>query len=310
MFTQGRSPFRYLRPLRRAPVPLGQRRGRARGAGRRLPGRARADRIRARPAPTIPNEVRIAFDGDAVLFSDEAERVFQAEGLDAFQQHEIEQGAAAAARRSVQAAARGAAPAAAGGHAGHADPHRAGDGAQRAGARARDPHADGLEHPRRRGDVPRRPAQGRVPARVRARLLLRRPDRPRRPRRAPRARGPRVQRHHRTLRTACRQAGRATMGLALPEGPRMDVPHKLAATACHGAPQSGRSPRRTSARRRNGRRAACSRRSCCSTWRRCTCSVQINEWNRVFYDALQDARPAVFWHAGRRVHATRLRATS
>ena len=35
-----------------------------------------------------PNEVRIAFDGDAVLFSDEAERVFQAQGLDAFQQHE------------------------------------------------------------------------------------------------------------------------------------------------------------------------------------------------------------------------------
>jgi len=32
--------------------------------------------------------VRIAFDGDAVLFSDEAERVFQAQGLDAFQQHE------------------------------------------------------------------------------------------------------------------------------------------------------------------------------------------------------------------------------
>ena len=33
--------------------------------------------------------MRIAFDGDAVLFSDEAERVFQAEGLEAFQQHEL-----------------------------------------------------------------------------------------------------------------------------------------------------------------------------------------------------------------------------
>jgi 5'-nucleotidase len=32
--------------------------------------------------------VRIAFDGDAVLFSDEAERVFQSHGLSAFQQHE------------------------------------------------------------------------------------------------------------------------------------------------------------------------------------------------------------------------------
>ena len=31
---------------------------------------------------------RSAFDGDAVLFSDEAERVFQSQGLNAFQQHE------------------------------------------------------------------------------------------------------------------------------------------------------------------------------------------------------------------------------
>ena len=37
-----------------------------------------------------PNEVRIAFDGDAVLFSDEAERVYQTQGLDAFQRHETE----------------------------------------------------------------------------------------------------------------------------------------------------------------------------------------------------------------------------
>ena len=37
--------------------------------------------------PTVPqddDELRIAFDGDAVLFSDEAERVYQAQGLDAF----------------------------------------------------------------------------------------------------------------------------------------------------------------------------------------------------------------------------------
>lgn len=33
-------------------------------------------------------QVRIAFDGDAVLFSDEAERVFQEQGLDAFQESE------------------------------------------------------------------------------------------------------------------------------------------------------------------------------------------------------------------------------
>jgi 5'-nucleotidase len=37
-----------------------------------------------------PDEVRIAFDGDAVLFADEAERVFQKHGLDAFQTHEAD----------------------------------------------------------------------------------------------------------------------------------------------------------------------------------------------------------------------------
>ena len=34
------------------------------------------------------DELRIAFDGDAVLFSDEAERVYQKDGLDAFTRHE------------------------------------------------------------------------------------------------------------------------------------------------------------------------------------------------------------------------------
>ncbi len=34
--------------------------------------------------PQVDDELRIAFDGDAVLFSDEAERIFQAQGLDAF----------------------------------------------------------------------------------------------------------------------------------------------------------------------------------------------------------------------------------
>jgi len=39
-------------------------------------------------AQTDDDELRIAFDGDAVLFSDEAERVFQSHGLDAFSQSE------------------------------------------------------------------------------------------------------------------------------------------------------------------------------------------------------------------------------
>jgi 5'-nucleotidase len=33
-------------------------------------------------------QIRIAFDGDAVIFSDESERIFQAEGLKAFAEHE------------------------------------------------------------------------------------------------------------------------------------------------------------------------------------------------------------------------------
>ncbi len=48
-------------------------------------------------APALPidpsaeiGEIRIAFDGDAVIFSDEAERIYQAEGLAAFAAHEEE----------------------------------------------------------------------------------------------------------------------------------------------------------------------------------------------------------------------------
>jgi 5'-nucleotidase len=43
----------------------------------------------ARASVAHPDEVRIAFDGDAVLFSDEAEAIYQREGLDAFQAHEV-----------------------------------------------------------------------------------------------------------------------------------------------------------------------------------------------------------------------------
>lgn len=36
------------------------------------------------------DQIRIAFDGDAVIFSDEAEKIYQAEGLEAFAKHEQE----------------------------------------------------------------------------------------------------------------------------------------------------------------------------------------------------------------------------
>nr|WP_315467098.1 5'-nucleotidase [uncultured Undibacterium sp.] len=35
-------------------------------------------------------QIRIAFDGDAVIFSDEAEKIYQAQGIEAFEQHERE----------------------------------------------------------------------------------------------------------------------------------------------------------------------------------------------------------------------------
>ncbi|MCZ8075423.1 MAG: 5'-nucleotidase, partial [Paucibacter sp.] len=50
---------------------------------------ARVLPLSAHASSAHPQELRIAFDGDAVLFSDEAEQVFQREGLDAFQSHEI-----------------------------------------------------------------------------------------------------------------------------------------------------------------------------------------------------------------------------
>jgi 5'-nucleotidase len=89
VFTQGRPPFRYLRPL-----------------GAHLFLSANAEDVREAlaagfPAARVltesvlagnnyPHEVRIAFDGDAVLFSDEAERVYQTSGLAAFAQSERE----------------------------------------------------------------------------------------------------------------------------------------------------------------------------------------------------------------------------
>ena len=87
VFTQGRSPFRYLRPLR-AHLFLSAN---AQDVSEALAAGFPAARVLTESVlagSNYPSEVRIAFDGDAVLFSDEAERVFQSHGLDAFQQHE------------------------------------------------------------------------------------------------------------------------------------------------------------------------------------------------------------------------------
>jgi len=45
------------------------------------------DGLSIRPDEEI-DQIRIAFDGDAVIFSDESEKIFQSEGLAAFEEHE------------------------------------------------------------------------------------------------------------------------------------------------------------------------------------------------------------------------------
>ena len=89
VFTNGRDPFSYLKPLG-AHLFLSANAADVRQALQLGFPAARVLTESARAQDSNPNEVRIAFDGDAVLFSDEAERIFQAEGLDAFQRHESE----------------------------------------------------------------------------------------------------------------------------------------------------------------------------------------------------------------------------
>ncbi len=87
VFTRGRNAYRYLEALH-ANLFLSANDEDVRGA---LEARFPAARVipeSAQAAERHSEEVRIAFDGDAVLFSDEAEMVFQNEGLDAFQRHE------------------------------------------------------------------------------------------------------------------------------------------------------------------------------------------------------------------------------
>jgi 5'-nucleotidase len=87
VFTRGQPPWRYLRPLA-ANLFLSTNEADVRSALAAGVPAARVFPQSARASEEHPDEVRIAFDGDAVLFSDEAERVFQDQGLDAFQSHE------------------------------------------------------------------------------------------------------------------------------------------------------------------------------------------------------------------------------
>lgn len=87
-FTGGNSPYRYVRPfdaqLFLSADPQDVRNALESGfaAATILPSRAQA-------GPVDEQQVRIAFDGDAVLFSDAAERVYKNQGLEAFTASEI-----------------------------------------------------------------------------------------------------------------------------------------------------------------------------------------------------------------------------
>ncbi|MDO5625051.1 MAG: 5'-nucleotidase [Pseudomonadota bacterium] len=87
VFTQGRDPFRYLKPLG-AHLFLSANDADVRQALALGFPAARVAIGSPQAAGNHPHEVRIAFDGDAVLFADEAEQVYQKKGLAAFQAHE------------------------------------------------------------------------------------------------------------------------------------------------------------------------------------------------------------------------------
>ncbi len=87
VFTRGRNPYRYLDALKANlflsanEVDVMSALDAGFPAARVIPESAQA-------AERHAGEVRVAFDGDAVLFSDEAEMIYQRDGLDAFTRHE------------------------------------------------------------------------------------------------------------------------------------------------------------------------------------------------------------------------------
>ena len=87
VFTRGRSPYQYLDPLK-ANLFLSANETDVMGALEAKVPAARVYPESTQAASRHAGEVRIAFDGDAVLFSDEAEAIYQRDGLDAFTKHE------------------------------------------------------------------------------------------------------------------------------------------------------------------------------------------------------------------------------
>ncbi len=89
VFTRGASPWRYLKPLS-AQLFLSANESDVRQALAAGVAAARVMPLSRQASAAYPGQLRIAFDGDAVLFSDEAEQVYQRDGLAAFREHESE----------------------------------------------------------------------------------------------------------------------------------------------------------------------------------------------------------------------------
>jgi 5'-nucleotidase len=87
VFLRGRSPFGYLNALK-ADLFLSAHPEDVRQALEAGFPAARVYATAPEAKESSPDEVRVAFDGDAVLFSDQAEQVFQQKGLSGFEDHE------------------------------------------------------------------------------------------------------------------------------------------------------------------------------------------------------------------------------
>ncbi len=86
-FTRGRSPYRYINAYGAHLFLSGNHQDVSLALQE---GFAAATMVSATPVNTKSKQLRIAFDGDAVVFSDEAERIYQENGLDSFQTNEKE----------------------------------------------------------------------------------------------------------------------------------------------------------------------------------------------------------------------------
>src|SRR5690606_28792458 len=85
VFTSGRSPFEYMRAFNTdlflSTDALDVRKTLEAGL-------ASAMILPSKTQPIVQDELRIAFDGDSVIFSDESERIYQAHNLEVFNQNE------------------------------------------------------------------------------------------------------------------------------------------------------------------------------------------------------------------------------